>query len=359
MINFLGLSFTAWLDSQGKVPLGKKFRSVKPLNFLIIFSLCFSCQCRFDPENQDSYTVNSPSALSLDANERLYVSDTYGHHVEVYDSSSSFITKFGHMGYADGEFGGPVDLLHHSNGNLYVVENRNNRIQVFNAATHKFITSFGSGGDGDGEFVSPRSIAIDDTAGEIYVADSYNHRIQVFDAATHQFINSFGSEGDEDGEFVSPQSIAIDDTAGEIYVADSSNNRIQVFNASSYAFIASIGSRGREDGEFFLPRKIAIDDTAGEIYVVDYPGYLASFSDLSSIRSSIQVFTASSRAWARNFVINVPSSKRIRGAVAIQDIAVANQKLYILDVINNAVHTFRLTGEYLQSVDLVPIFDFF
>ena len=33
---------------------------------------------------------------------------------------------------------------------------------------------------------------------------------------------------------------------------------------------------------------------------------------------------------------------------------VANQKLYILDVINNAVHTFKLTGEYIQSVDLVP-----
>ena len=363
MVLLLALVFREknMLTPQSKTQLRRKFKKSKHIRFLIFFvSIYFNSQCSLDPESQDSYPVNSPSALSLSADERLYVSDSRGHHIEVYSASSSFITKFGRMGDADGEFNHPSALLHHSNGNLYIADSFNGRIQVFNAAAHQFVTSFGSIGDEDGEFAFPTGMA-SDASGNLYVVDHSNHRIQVFDTAAHQFTASFGSEGDEDGEFAFPQDIAID-ASGNLYVVDSSNHRIQIFNTSTYAYISSIGSRGRGDGEFILPRRIAIDDAAGELYIVDAPYYLASFSASSTRRdSAIQVFASSSGMWLRNFVINVPSSKRVRGAVAVFviDIALADQKLYILDAGNDAVHIFQLTGEYVQSVDLIPIFDFF
>ena len=85
---------------------------------------------------------------------------------------------------------------------------------------------WGSPGTADGQFNFPDGIAID-SEGNVYVADSENHRIQKFDS-TWNFITKWGSMGSGDGQFRHPASIAID-LQGNVYVADSDNNRIQVF----------------------------------------------------------------------------------------------------------------------------------
>ncbi len=54
----------------------------------------------------------------------------------------------------------------------------NGRIQKFNS-TGTFLTKWGSSGSGDGEFNSPYGVAVD-PAGNVYVADTDNDRIQKF-----------------------------------------------------------------------------------------------------------------------------------------------------------------------------------
>ena len=69
-------------------------------------------------------------------------------------------------------------------------------------------------------------IALDDK-GNVYVTDDFNHRIQVFDPQG-QFLRKWGERGSGDGHFRSPEDLALD-IEGNVYVADTLNNRIQVF----------------------------------------------------------------------------------------------------------------------------------
>jgi len=61
---------------------------------------------------------------------------------------------------------------------VYVVDYWNNRIQKF-TSDGTFITKWGSEGSDPGQFSRPRSIAID-LNGDIYVTEELNHRIQIF-----------------------------------------------------------------------------------------------------------------------------------------------------------------------------------
>jgi DNA-binding beta-propeller fold protein YncE len=67
-------------------------------------------------------------------------------------------------------------------GNVYIVDQKNYRIQKFmNDGT--YILKWGSSGSGPGQFNNPRGIAVD-ADGNIFVADSDNRRIQKFSPAT-------------------------------------------------------------------------------------------------------------------------------------------------------------------------------
>jgi len=74
-------------------------------------------------------------------------------------------------------------------------------------------------------FYMPSDIAVDEE-GNVYVLDSGNHRIQKFDPQGN-FLASFGRRGQGPGEFQYPQSIDID-ANGFMYVSDSGNQKLQI-----------------------------------------------------------------------------------------------------------------------------------
>ncbi len=53
------------------------------------------------------------------------------------------------------------------------------RTPIATEYTYEFLRKWGTGGDGDGQFDRPLELAID-REGNVYVADTGNHRIQVF-----------------------------------------------------------------------------------------------------------------------------------------------------------------------------------
>ncbi|RUA32520.1 MAG: 6-bladed beta-propeller, partial [Chloroflexi bacterium] len=72
----------------------------------------------------------------------------------------------------------PQGLAIDSDGNVYVSEYGNDRIQVF-GRQGRFLRKWGREGNGDGEFSQPQGLAID-SDGDVYVSDQGNHRILVF-----------------------------------------------------------------------------------------------------------------------------------------------------------------------------------
>ena len=141
--------------------------------------------------------------------------------------------RWGSRGSGPGQFNNPNGIALDGQGNLYVADSQNNRIQKLSVNGGRPIAQFGTMGTGPGQFNSPTGVAIDQQ-GNIYVSDWGNHRIQKL-SPTGQFLQQWGNSGrfgtellpgDQPGQFNHPNGLALD-SKGNLYVADQDNNRIQ------------------------------------------------------------------------------------------------------------------------------------
>ena len=110
-------------------------------------------------------------------------------------------------------------------GNVYISDTLNNRIQIFDA-DGKFISMFGKAGDAPGTFQRPKGIAID-SDGHIWVVDASQCNVQIYDKDGH-LLAFFGYGGGLPGQFGLPAGIAIDKN-NRVVVSDQVRGRIQVF----------------------------------------------------------------------------------------------------------------------------------
>jgi len=161
--------------------------------------------------------------------------------------------KIGREGSLPGAFILPFGVAADSQGNLYVTDRDNKRVQKFNPAG-EFVLEW-NGAEIDGGFNHPVGIAID-RDDRVYVVDRMKSRVSIFDSKGN-YIGNFGASGTGDGQFSNPQGIAID-RRNRIYVADTGNHRIQVFDRRG-VFLRKWGSQGYEEGAFNVPCDVYID----------------------------------------------------------------------------------------------------
>lgn len=200
---------------------------------------------------------NAPFGLATDANGNVYVADAWNHRVQKFTSSGAFVTAWGSNGVAPGQFNYPRDIAVDPSGFVFVVDGANARVQKF-TQEGVFVSTFGTPGSGDGQFNFAFAIDID-AAGNIYVTERDNHRVQKFTNAG-VFITRWGSFGTGDGHFWHPAGIAVDDSAGVVYVVDASNARIQKFTTSG-SFVSILAS------PVYNPWGVQVD-RSGNVYVV-------------------------------------------------------------------------------------------
>uniref|UniRef100_A0A7S0KXU1 Peptidylamidoglycolate lyase n=1 Tax=Asterionellopsis glacialis TaxID=33640 RepID=A0A7S0KXU1_9STRA len=115
---------------------------------------------------------------------------------------------------------------------------------------------------GRSELEGPEGVVADDQ-GNVYIADTWNHRIQKYDKEGG-LVSSWGSRGSGDEELDQPEGMAIFN--GILHIADRYNNRIQRTDLEGN-FLEAIGSPTRSD--FSEPTDISFD-REGNMYVVEY-----------------------------------------------------------------------------------------
>jgi outer membrane protein assembly factor BamB len=142
-------------------------------------------------------------------------------------------------------------------GNLYVADTGNQRVQVFDAEGEHLISVV------DARFVGPRYVAVDDS-GRIYVADAAE-RVHVFDARGEP-LQSFGQPGSLPNQFSQIADLIID-TAGDLYVVDTGNARIQKLNLLT-GLLTTFGDTGDDVALLSRPQGIAANPE-GDVYVGD------------------------------------------------------------------------------------------
>ena len=119
--------------------------------------------------------------------------------------------EFGGFGHGDGQLIAPGDLCV-GNGRLFVAEAHG--VSAFtlsnsNRVVPTFEYKFGKHGSKEGEFKGVGGLAASNREGELYVCDTGNHRIQVHSTRDGTFLRSFGGKGDAPGQFRKPAAIAV------------------------------------------------------------------------------------------------------------------------------------------------------
>ena len=166
-----------------------------------------------------------PAGIAVDSAERLYVTDEWNQRVSVFDTEGNLLDEWGESGDGDGQLNRPSGIAFDADENLLIVDARNHRVQRF-TPSGKFLGKFGGHGQGAGQLNMPWGVALNPT-GEIYVTDWRNDRVQKF-TSQGEFILEWGASGNGPAQFNRPAGIAVD-RDGDVYVVDWHNNRVQTF----------------------------------------------------------------------------------------------------------------------------------
>ena len=179
--------------------------------------------------------IQRPSAVAVDRrHRRIVVVDTPAHRLVVFTDDGQFLSYVGERGSEPGQFNYPVDADFDSEGNLFVLDSMNFRVQRFNwdGTSYRYASHFGETGSADGSFMRPKGLAVS-TSGHIYVTDALGHKVVVFDR-DGTFLLTFGRKfiatGGKfaPGGLYMPAGIAADDQDG-IWVVDSLNRMVHHF----------------------------------------------------------------------------------------------------------------------------------
>jgi DNA-binding beta-propeller fold protein YncE len=186
----------------------------------------------------------------------------------VYDRDGKFLRKIGGEKMFDRISSVTVDP---GGERVYAVDiggvnSENHRVRVFDGATGNHLFDIGKRGKGPGEFNLPRDLAIG-RDGQLYVVDGGNFRVQVFDPAG-RYLHAFGSIGKQLGNFARPKEVATD-RDGNVYVVDTAFGNFQLFSPEG-DLLMFIGERSEQDGpaRYMLPSGVYVDED-GRVYMVD------------------------------------------------------------------------------------------
>jgi len=187
---------------------------------------------------------NGPSAVCVDAQGNVYVSDQFNNIIRKITLAGVVSTLAGNgiQGYADGiatnaEFNGLGGMVVDAQGNVYVGEIGNNRIRritpegVTTTIAGNGIVGYIDNTGTNAEFSGPIGLAMD-SQDNIYATDYNNNVIRkITSSGVVSTLAGNGTAGYADGaatnaEFDHPWGVAVD-AQGNVYVSDGGNNRVR------------------------------------------------------------------------------------------------------------------------------------
>ena len=247
----------------------------------------------FDPETKNVELIgNGKQAnfavivdVALDDNDRLFVSDARLHHVLVFNPKHEQEAAVGTEVLV--RPGGIA--LDRENRFLYVADTGQDVVDVFDADTFKLLRQIGKPSKkhnqtDPGTFSLPECVAVD-SDGNLYVTDTFNNRVEIFDA-DGGFISMFGKNGDGPADLERPKGIAVDGD-GHIWVVDDAQDKIKVFNNQGRLLIY-MGDHGFYPGQFMGAWGIAIDKLNRVVVSETYPGRVQVFRYITDAEAAAE-----------------------------------------------------------------------
>jgi sugar lactone lactonase YvrE len=223
--------------------------------------------------------------LAMDDSDRLFVSDSKLHHIVIFGKDRKIEGSISE-GLVDP--GGMA--IDNENRFLYVADPALDQVLVYDADKLNLIRKMGTAGKKHtltepGQFSVPTNVAVD-ADGNLYVTDMYNNRVEVFDADGN-FIRQWGKQGDRPGTFSRPKGIAID-ADGHVWVADAVQDILQCYTADGQ-FLMWMGGHGLFPGQFRALAGLYIDKNNRIFTSEQYPGRVQMFRYFTDDEARAQI----------------------------------------------------------------------
>lgn len=209
---------------------------------------------------ESGHGLAAPSGVAVDSRGVVFVSDFQMRRVFAIDQNDTVLLSIG----KDDELVAPAGLaIDERTKRLYVADTRGHRIRVYDTITGEFKFELAERGNGPAQFNFPTNLFI--RKGVLYVGDTGNFRIQAL-TLDGKFLRKYGELGANFGQLARPKGVAVD-SEGHLYVADAAFGNFQIFDTEG-ELLLFVGNHGAERGQFRLPAGMHIDDQ-DRIYVVD------------------------------------------------------------------------------------------
>ena len=233
----------------------------------------------------------NPNGVAIDENTNLiYVAKLGSRRVSIFSETGAFINTFSHE-----DMIGPHGIAIHRD-NLYVTDTTAHAVFRFKIeADMRLIAKLGSEGSGMGQFDYPHGLTVSPN-GDVFVADSRNNRIQILDdslhfqrSITHQTMQSpsdikltpdevfvlcevspcilvFSHAGEKIRSLVTRggRGMQIEsahffclDKKQNLLISDFWNHQVRIFSKEG-THLHSIGQRGHQAGMLFCPQGIVL-----------------------------------------------------------------------------------------------------
>lgn len=201
-----------------------------------------------------------PHGLRIDMDDNLWTTDDGSHLVLKLSPSGRVLLVLGKKNLAaesDWLFNQPTDVAFGKDGEIYVSDGYgNSRIVEFDRSGN-FIRAWGKYGTGPGEFNLPHSVVVD-AQGNVYVADRENERIQIFDADGH-YLKEWNHLGYPYGLCITPDQ--------NIWMIDGGYDRILELDRNGKV-IGALGEPGRGPGQLAWGHFLAVGKD-GKLYAAE------------------------------------------------------------------------------------------
>ena len=242
-----------------------------------VYALGYGHSVRFDNED-NLWVVDKGTNAVVKFNPAGYVVLNLGRRPEGFDPPEHVLASEARA--VDGYFGGPTDVGWDADGNIYVSDGYiNSRVGKMDKHGN-WITSWGSYGREDGQLRLPHNLQVD-RQGNVYVADRSNRRIQKYDSdgtlletillnvpydkMRHPVL---GNVNPNAPDATQPWTLCI--TAGEtqyLFASDQEPGRIYKMTLDG-EILGWLGESGRQMGQFNWAHGISCRDE-NVLYVAD------------------------------------------------------------------------------------------
>jgi DNA-binding beta-propeller fold protein YncE len=210
-------------------------------------------------KDQGPGALRQPLGLHVNEDGYKYVADGPLKQVVVFGPDDAYLRSYG----KEGQFERPMDVAVFGE-RIYVADFPRHVVVVMDKTTGEIVQTLGGRGTAAGKMDRPSHVRVD-RQGNLFVNDSFNFRIQKFDPQG-EFLKEFGYSGATLGGFARPKGMDVSPDGKHLYVTDAAFENVQIFDDETTQLLLYFSQFGTGPGDLYLPQAVFIDDKNVEYF---------------------------------------------------------------------------------------------